>query len=102
MIENSRLRELLPVGMNLNGPIYLQRNGFLTSEKNKILDIGPQNVLFVREEQIREFVANQGWHNFFGRGTRYRNQAASLFLNPAPRRTNAAVLGNHRSHQHRV
>jgi hypothetical protein len=46
--------------MNLNGPIYLQRNGFLTPDKNKILDIGPQNVLFVREEQIREFVANQG------------------------------------------
>jgi len=48
------------VGMNLNGPIYLQRNGLLTLEKNRILDIGPQNVLFVREEQIREFVANQG------------------------------------------
>lgn len=48
------------MGMNLNGPIYLQRNGFLTPEKNKILDIGPQNVLFVREEQIREFIERQG------------------------------------------
>jgi hypothetical protein len=46
--------------MNLNGPIFLQRNGFLTSSKNKILDIGPQNVLFVRAEQIREFIERQG------------------------------------------
>jgi hypothetical protein len=48
------------VGMNLDGPIYLQRHGFLTPAKNKILDIGPQNVLFVREEQIREFLDRQG------------------------------------------
>jgi hypothetical protein len=48
------------VGMNLNGPIFLQRHGFLTSAKNKILDIGPQNVLFVRAEQIREFIERQG------------------------------------------
>jgi hypothetical protein len=48
------------VGMNLNGPIYLQQRGFLTSTKNKILDIGPQNVLFVQEEQIREFLRRQG------------------------------------------
>ncbi|WP_315768288.1 MULTISPECIES: hypothetical protein [unclassified Bradyrhizobium] len=48
------------MGMNLNGPIYLQRKGFLTSERNKILDIGPQNVLFVREEQLREFIQRQG------------------------------------------
>ena len=46
--------------MNLDGPIYLQRNGFLTPEKNKLLDIGPQNVYSVREEQIREFVSRQG------------------------------------------
>jgi hypothetical protein len=51
------------VGMNLNGPIFLQRQRFLTPEKNKILDIGPQNVLLVREEQIREFIANQGGAN---------------------------------------
>jgi hypothetical protein len=47
------------MGMNLDGPIYLQRNGFLTPEKNKILDIGPQNIYFAREEQIREFVQSQ-------------------------------------------
>jgi hypothetical protein len=46
--------------MNLNGPIYLQERGFLTTTKNKILDIGPQNVLFVREDQIREFLRRQG------------------------------------------
>jgi hypothetical protein len=49
--------------MNLNGPIYLQRKGFLTPDRNKILDIGPQNVLFVREEQIREFLERQGGAN---------------------------------------
>lgn len=48
------------MGMNLNGPIYLQRKGFLSPERNKILDIGPQNVLFVREEQLREFIERQG------------------------------------------
>jgi hypothetical protein len=48
------------MGMNLDGPIYLQRKGLLTSQKNKLLDIGPQNVYFVRAEQIREFVAQQG------------------------------------------
>ncbi len=48
------------MGMNLSGPIFLQRNGFLTREKNKVLDLGPQNIYFAREEQIREFVKNQG------------------------------------------
>jgi len=48
------------VGLNLNAPIYLQRKGLLTPQRNKLLDIGPQNVYFVRAEQIREFVANQG------------------------------------------
>jgi len=46
--------------MNLDGPLYLQRKGLLTPERNKILDIGPQNVYFARDEQIREFVASQG------------------------------------------
>lgn len=46
--------------MNLDGPIYLQRSGMLTKERNRILDIGPQTIYFVRDEQIREFVANQG------------------------------------------
>src|SRR6516164_778942 len=48
------------MGMNLDGPIYLQRNGMLTKERNKVLDIGPQTIYFVKQEQIREFVANQG------------------------------------------
>jgi hypothetical protein len=46
--------------MNLDGPLYLQRKGLLSPEKNKILDIGPQNVYFARDEQIREFIASQG------------------------------------------
>jgi hypothetical protein len=46
--------------MNLDGPLYLQRKGLLTPERNKILDVGPQNVYFARDEQIREFVASQG------------------------------------------
>jgi len=48
------------MAMNLDGPIYLQRIGLLTADKNKLLDIGPQNVYFVRDEQIREFIKNQG------------------------------------------
>jgi hypothetical protein len=48
------------VGLNLDGPLYLQRKGLLTPERNRILDIGPQNVYFARDEQIREFVASQG------------------------------------------
>ncbi len=47
------------MAMNLDGPIYLQRKGLLTPAKNKILDIGPQNVYFARDEQIREFIKNQ-------------------------------------------
>jgi hypothetical protein len=48
------------MGMNLDGPIYLQRTGMLTRERNKVLDIGPQTIYFVKTEQIREFIANQG------------------------------------------
>jgi hypothetical protein len=47
------------VGMNLDGPLYLQQRGWITREKNKILDIGPQTIYHVRSEQIRQFVANQ-------------------------------------------
>jgi hypothetical protein len=48
------------MAMDLDGPLFLQQNGWLTARKNKILDIGPQNIYHVREEQIREFMANQG------------------------------------------
>jgi hypothetical protein len=48
------------MGMNLDGPIYLQRKSLLTPTKHRILDIGPQTIYFVRSDQIREFVANQG------------------------------------------
>jgi hypothetical protein len=48
------------MGMNLDGPLYLQRKGLLTLKKNRILDIGPQNIYYAREEQIREFVNSQG------------------------------------------
>jgi hypothetical protein len=46
--------------MNLDGPLYLQQRGWLTSEKNRILDIGPQTIYFARPEQITEFVLRQG------------------------------------------
>ena len=48
------------MGMNLDGPIFLQRKQMLTPAKNKILDIGPQDIYYVKAEQIREFVQNQG------------------------------------------
>jgi hypothetical protein len=48
------------MGMNLDSAIYLQRHGMLTSVKRRVLDIGPQTIYNVREDQIREFVTNQG------------------------------------------
>ena len=48
------------MGMNLGCMLYLQKKGLLTKAKNRILDIGPQNVYFCTEAQIREFVRDQG------------------------------------------
>jgi hypothetical protein len=48
------------MGMNLDGALYLQRHGFLTPTKNRLLDIGPQNVYSITPEQIDEFVAGHG------------------------------------------
>jgi len=70
--------------MNLNGPIYLQRKGFLTPERNKILDIGPQNVLFVREDQIREFIERQGGANRSGVALDAEIERLVYFSTPRP------------------
>lgn len=72
------------MGMNLNGPIYLQRKGFLTPERNKILDIGPQNVLFVREDQIREFIERQGGANRSGMALDAEIERLVYFSTPRP------------------
>lgn len=48
------------MGMNLDSPIYLQRQGMLTPSKSKVLDIGAQTIYNARDAQIREFIANQG------------------------------------------
>lgn len=48
------------MGMNLECMLYLQKKGLLTSQKNKMLDIGPQNVYFCTSDQIRQFVLGQG------------------------------------------
>lgn len=48
------------MGMNLDGPIFLQRSGFLTREKNRILDIGPQTIYFATSEQINNFISGLG------------------------------------------
>lgn len=72
------------MGMNLNGPIYLQRKGFLTPERNKILDIGPQNVLFVREDQIREFIERQGGANRSGVALDAEIERLVYFSTPRP------------------
>lgn len=50
------------MGMSLDRALYLQRKGFLTPEKNRVLDIGPQNVYEITQGQIREFVNFQGSH----------------------------------------
>jgi hypothetical protein len=48
------------MGMNMDAPLFLQQQRWLTPEKNKILDIGPQTIYFAQASQIREFVAHQG------------------------------------------
>jgi hypothetical protein len=48
------------MGMHLGWMIFLQEKGLLSAAKNRILDIGPQNVYHVTEDQIDEFVRNQG------------------------------------------
>lgn len=70
--------------MNLNGPIYLQRKGFLTPQLNKVLDIGPQNVLLVKEEQIREFIERQGGSTMPGPQLDKEIQRLVYFSTPRP------------------
>jgi SAM-dependent methyltransferase len=48
------------MAMNLECILHLQRNGWLGAQKNRMLDIGLQNVYFCREDQIRLVIANQG------------------------------------------
>ena len=48
------------MGMNIECMLYRQEMGYLTAEKNKLLDIGPQNVYFCTEQQIRTFARYQG------------------------------------------
>jgi hypothetical protein len=48
------------MGMNLGGMIFLQKKGFLSPSKNRLLDIGPQNVYFATGAQIDAFVNAQG------------------------------------------
>lgn len=52
------------MGMNLHCMLYLQSKGLLSAEKNKLLDIGPQNVYFAKEADIRQFLAGQGVTEF--------------------------------------
>lgn len=51
------------MGMNLHCMLYLQSKGLLSAEKNKLLDIGPQNVYFAKESEIRQFLSSQGVHD---------------------------------------
>lgn len=46
--------------MNLGLMIFLQNQGYLTNARNRILDIGPQNVYHTTNAQIEEFVRAQG------------------------------------------
>ena len=48
------------MGMNLECMLYLQKQGLLAAKKNRLLDIGPQNVYHCTVTQIREFVSAQG------------------------------------------
>ena len=48
------------MGIDMGALLYLQEFGLLTPEKNKMLDIGPQNVYHATSDNIKRFVANQG------------------------------------------
>ncbi|MGZ0080396.1 hypothetical protein [Methylomonas sp. YC3] len=48
------------MGMNIECMLYLQSKNILSKDKNKVLDIGPQNVYNCTVDQIKEFVLNQG------------------------------------------
>jgi len=48
------------MGINLHTMLYLQDIGALSPEKNKLLDIGPQNVHGVTSELLRQFISVQG------------------------------------------
>jgi hypothetical protein len=48
------------MGMNIESMLYLQERGYLTAERNKLLDIGPQNVYYCTEQQVGDFVRRQG------------------------------------------
>lgn len=48
------------MGMSLDRLLHLQMLGFLSKTKNRILDIGPQNVYEITDLQIRQFVQSQG------------------------------------------
>ena len=48
------------MGMNIHYLNYLHTKGYLSTEKNKILDIGPQNLLNATKDDIINFVRRQG------------------------------------------
>lgn len=48
------------MGMYLDRMLFLQEEGYLTQERNKILDIGPQNVYNISKDKLRAFVDKQG------------------------------------------
>jgi hypothetical protein len=48
------------MGLNLESLLYLQRRGHLTPKRNRVLDIGPQNVYSATKNQLHQFVAAQG------------------------------------------
>jgi hypothetical protein len=48
------------MGLNMECVLYLQKKGHLTTSKNKLLDIGPQNVYLASPSQIEEFLHRCG------------------------------------------
>ena len=48
------------MGVNIHYLNYLHTKGYISTEKNKILDIGPQNLLNATKDDIINFVRRQG------------------------------------------
>lgn len=64
--------------------LHLQKQGLLSPEKNRILDIGPQNVYYAKAEQIKEFLAHQGGSRLSGEDLEKELERLVYFSTPRP------------------
>ena len=64
--------------------LHLQKQGLLSPEKNRILDIGPQNVYYAKTEEIKQFLAHQGGSRLNGEDLDKELERLVYFSTPRP------------------